>query len=154
MANPLFPATFDDTYHGHRLALWLLGLLLLMKAAMGLGVIFNGHEAASRADGIPIDSFDPAAAQTVIAMFAIWGLSQVILALLGTAALVRYRAMVPFVFSLVLLEHLVRKLILYLLPVVKTGRPPGFAINLVLLAVEIAGLLLALWPRRSERAKG
>lgn len=154
MANPLFPAKFDDTYHGYKLALWLLGLILLMKAAIGLGVIFNGHEAASRADGIPIDSFAPSAAQTVLAIFAIWGLSQVILALLGAVALVRYRAMVPFVYSLVLLEHVGRKLILYFLPVAKTGRPPGFAINLALFAVEIAGLLLALWPRRSARPPG
>jgi hypothetical protein len=149
MANPLFPAKFDDTYHGHRLALWLLGLLLLMKAAMGLGVIFNGHAAASRADGIPIDSFAPGAAQTVLALFAIWGLSQVILALLGSVALVRYRAMVPFVLALILLEHAGRKLVLYFLPVVKTGTPPGFTINLVLFAVEIVGLVLALCPRKT-----
>jgi hypothetical protein len=55
--------------------------------------------------------------------------------------------MVPFVYALVLLEHAGRKLILQFLAIPKTDTPPGFTINLALFAVEIVGLVLALWPR-------
>ncbi len=61
--------------------------------------------------------------------------------------LVRYRALVSFLFALLLLEHLGRRLILLLLPIVKTGNPPGTVVNLVLLALMIAGLALSLWSR-------
>jgi hypothetical protein len=154
MLDQLLPPRFDNAYRGYKLALWLLGLLLLMKAGIGLGCIFNGHEAASRGDGVPIDGFTPGGVQTVLALFAIWGLSQVILALLGTTVLVRYRSMVPFMFTLLLLEHVGRKLILYFLPVPKTGTPPGFFVNLGLFAVEIVGLALSLFPRDRPRAQG
>jgi len=147
MLDLLLPRRFDHDYRGYRLALWLLGALLLFKAAMGFGVIFNGYGAASEADGIPLDTFTRGGVQTVLALFALWGLGQVILALLGTIALVRYCSMVPFVYALVLLEHASRKLILQVIAIPKTGTPPGFTINLALFAVEIVGLVLALWPR-------
>lgn len=154
MLDLLLPRRFDHDYRGHRLALWLLGALLLLKAAMGCGVIFNGYGAASEADGTPLHSFTEGGVQTVLALFAIWGLGQVILALVGTVALARYRSMVPFVYALVLLEHAGRKLILQFLTVPRTGTPPGFAINLAVFAVEIVGLVLALWPREHPAPVG
>lgn len=148
MLDLLLPRRFDHDYRGHRVALWLFGALLLFKAAIGFGCIFNGYGAASEADGIPLDTFTHDGVRTVLALFALWGLGQVILALLGTVALARYRSMVPFVYALVLLEHVGRKAILAFLTVPKSGTPPGLTVNLVLFALEIVGLGLALWPRK------
>jgi hypothetical protein len=147
MFNRLFPERIDNTYRGYKLALWLFALLVLMKVGISLGCIFNGYSAASSADGIPLDTFTSAGAQAVVSLFALWGLSQLIIGVLCILALVRYRAMVPFMFALLLLEHLSRKLILHFLPIAKIGTPPGFAINLVLLAVTIVGLALSLRSR-------
>jgi hypothetical protein len=47
-------------------------------------------------------------------------------------------------FALLLLEHLSRRLILYFSPIIRTGTPPGFYVNLVLLAVMLLGLALSL----------
>ena len=65
----------------------------------------------------------------------------------GILALVRYRALIPFLFVLLLLEHLARKWILLVQPIVRTGTPPGAYINLVLLALMMVGLALSLWRR-------
>jgi len=146
--NSIFPQRGDNAYRGFKLALWLLSLLVLMKLDMGLGCIFNGHEAARTADGIPLDTYTPAGTQAVVALFAVWGLGQVLIGLLGLLVLVRYRSLVPLMFVLILVEHLSRKLIFYYLPIAKVGTPPGFAINLALIAVEVVGLALALWRRR------
>jgi len=147
--NPLFPRRIDNTYRGYRLALWFFGLAVLMKVGISLACIFNGRVAASSADGIPLDTLTPAGAQAVVSCFAIWGLSQLVIGLLCVLVLVRYRAMIPFMFALILLEHLGRKLILHVLPVPRTGTPPGSAVNLVLLGVMIVGLALSL--RRRDR---
>ena len=64
--------------------------------------------------------------------------------LLGLLVLVRYRAMVPFMFALLLLEHLGRRLIFFVLPIASTGTSPGFFVNLVFVAVMIVGLALSL----------
>ena len=144
MLDQLLPKRIDNTYRGHKLVLWLLGVLVLMKGSIGLGTIFNGYSAATSADGIPLETFTPAGEQAFVSLFAAWGLSQLILNLIGLLVLVRYRAMVPFMFALLLLKHLGRKLIFLVLPIARPGAPPGFFINLVLVAVMVVGLALSL----------
>ena len=153
MLNLLLPQRIDNSHRGHKLALWLFGLVVFMKTSIGLGTIFNGRHAAVQADGIPLDSFTPAGAQAVVSFFAIWGLGQAMIGLLCILALVRYRAMVPLLFSLLLLEHLSRKLILLVLPIPRTGNTPGTYINLVLLGLMIVGLVLSLWNQPNALAK-
>lgn len=153
MSHQLLPRQVDNTYRGHRLALWLFAALVLVKGGIGLGTIFNGHSAAISADGIPLDTFTPAGEQAFVSLFAAWGLSQLILNLIGLLVLVRYRALVPFMFALLLLEHLSRKLIFLVLPIARTGAPPGFLVNLVLVAVMIVGLILSLRSQRNPQTQ-
>jgi hypothetical protein len=145
----VFPPHIDNTYRGHPLALWLFVPVVLLKTAIAFGTIFNGRGAAQSADGIPLDTFGPGGADAVVALFALWGLSQLVFSVLGVLALARYRAMIPLVFLLLLLEHLARRWILLVMPIARTGTPPGIYINLVLLALMIVGLTLSL-RRRSE----
>lgn len=144
MLKQLLPQPIDNTYRGHKLALWLFVLLVLMKVVMSLSSIFNGYSVVTSADGIPLDTFTPAAARTVVSLFALLGLSNFVICLLCTLVLIRYRSMVPLMFALLLLEHLSKRLILQFLPIVRTGTPPGFYVNLALLALMIVGLALSL----------
>jgi hypothetical protein len=143
----LLPPRADNAYRGHKLALALFGLLLLLKAGISLGSIFNGHTAASSADGIPIDTYTPAGARTVVSLFALLGLSNLVICLVGTVVLVRYRSLIPFMFALFLLQQLSRRLILEFLPIARTGTPPGSTINLAIITVMVVGLALSLWRR-------
>jgi hypothetical protein len=105
---------------GSRLA---LRIAAAGAGAMALNSIFNGRSVASTADGIPLDSFTPAGAQTVVALFALFGLARLMLTLVGLVVLLRYRALVPFLFALLLLEHLCRYLILRWIPIPAPARP-------------------------------
>jgi hypothetical protein len=147
LLSSIFPQRLDNTYRGHPLAVWLLLPVVVMKTGIALATIFNGRGAAQSADGIPLNSFGASGAEAVVALFAIWGLSQLVFSVLGALALTRYRAMIPFLFVLLLLEHLARKWILLVKPIVRTGTPPGPYINLVLLGLMIVGLALSLWRR-------
>ncbi len=147
MLNQLLPQRADNTYPGHKLALTLFGLLLLMKTATSLGSIFNGYTAATSADGIPIDSYTPAGARTVLSLFALLGLSNFIICCIGIVVLVRYRSLIPFMFGLFLLQQLSRQLIFKFFPIDRTGTPPGSTMNLVILAVMLVGFAFSLWRR-------
>jgi len=149
MLDLFLPRQIDNTYRGQKAALWLFAVLLLMKTAMSLNSIFNGRSVATRADGIPVDTFTPAGAQAVVFLFAIWGLGHLVISLLGVGVLIRYRSLVPFMFTLLLLEHLARRLIAYLLPIVRTGTPPAVYVNLGFTTLMFVGLALSLW-RRSQ----
>ena len=152
MLDRLLPQSADNTYRGFRLALWLFAVLVLMKLAMSVNSIFNGRSVASGADGIPLDSYTPAGAQAVVSLFAIWGLGHLTLCVMCVVVLVRYRALIPFMFALLLLEHLSRRLVGYYLPIARTGSPPAPILNLVLFALEIAGLALSLRGRPGPAA--
>jgi len=142
--NPLFPSSADNAYRGSKVAIWLFALILLMTTGISLNSIFNGYVVASFADGIPLATFTAASAGTVVAIFAILGLSQLMICLLGILVLVRYRTLIPCVFALFLLEHLGGKIILHFLPIARSGLARGPAVNLVLVALMIAGLALSL----------
>ena len=152
--NSLLPRHVDNDYRGYQAALWLFALLLLMRVTMSVNSIFNGRLVASSADGIPLDTFTAAGAQTVVSLFAILGLSQLLICLIGILVLVRYRALVPLLFSLLLLEYGGRRLIFHYLPVPRTGTPPGYTINLILLALMVVGLVLSLRNRGATNREG
>src|SRR5215471_20336281 len=98
MLSRLLPQRIDNGYRGHKLALWLFGLVVFVKSGISVNSIFNGYSVATSADGIPLDTFSPACVRMVVSDFALWGLSQFMLCLLGIVVLVRYRAMVPLMF--------------------------------------------------------
>jgi hypothetical protein len=120
-------------------------LLVLSKVAMGANVVLNAETVAISADGIPVNTFAPDAARAVVALFSIWGVGHLMLALLGLVVLVRYRSLVPFMLLVLLVEHAGRRLILLALPIARAGSPPGGMINTVMLATTAIALLIALW---------
>jgi hypothetical protein len=148
MFEDMLPRSFDNSYRGQKLALWLFGLLVLMKSVIGLNSIFNGAGVMTTADGIALNTYPAAAAQNLVALWALLGLSHIFFALLCVIVLIRYRGMVPLMFGLLLLQHLGGRLIDHFLPIVRTGAPPASAINLALLMLIIVGLGLSLWRRR------
>lgn len=144
MFHQLLPQRLDNNYTGHKVALWFFALVVLIKAAIGIGSIFNGYQAASTADGIPLGTYPPAAAQAVVSLFALLGLLHVMICVICAVVLVRYRTMVPFMFALLILEFLSRKLILLVMPITRSDAAPGTIVNLVLLGVMVIGLVLSL----------
>lgn len=154
MFSKILPRCIDNTYRGHRLALWIFALVVLMKTLQGILVVFDGYSTAVSADGIPLDSYTPAAAQTIVALFALSGHSRLIMSVLNVLALVRYRSAIPFMFVLLTLDFPVRQLILHFLPIDRTGTPVGVVVNLVLFGLTIVGLALSLWSRRNPETEG
>jgi predicted tellurium resistance membrane protein TerC len=148
MLNEFLPQRADNAYHGHKLALWLFAVIILMRIVMSLNSILNGRTIANSADGIPLHTYTPAAAQTAVSLFALLGLSSFIICLLCILVLVRYRSLVPVMFALLLLQSLGGRLILHFLPIIRTGTPPGIYVSLILLAFMVVGLALSLWRSR------
>jgi hypothetical protein len=147
MFDKLLPQSVDNTYRGYKVALWLFGLIVGVTIIQGVFVIFNGYSTIMNADGIPLDTYPPAAAQTIVALWAQRGLSRLMISLLGVLVLVRYRSAISFMFVLLLLNYLVGQLIFQFVPVVRRGTPPGPIVNMIMFALMIIGLALSLRSR-------
>ena len=153
MLSRIFPRQLDNNFAGHRAALWLLGLYLALKLVMSLNSIFNPASVAAGADGIPLDSFGPPAAREVLILFALVALGQLALALIALLALVRYRAMAPLMFLLLLGEGLARRVIVQSQAIPGAASSAvGLAINLGLLGLLALGLGLSLFAREAPKS--
>jgi len=148
MLERLFPRQADNCFDGHRSALWILGLLIALKLVVGFNSIFNTALVAQGADGIPLDSFGPAAAREVLTLFALVSLGQLILALVALAALIRWRSLVPFLYLVSLVEMLARRLIVQAHDLAHAAASPiAWYVTWGVLALIALGLALSLIPR-------
>lgn len=147
MLGQLLPPRIDNTYRGRKLGLWLLGIVVTVRILQSLVVIFNGHYVVQSADGVPIETFAPAAAQTVVALFELSALSRLFIFLLCVLTLVRYRSVIPFMFAFLIVYYLAGQLLLQFVPIVRVGTPRGPLVNLVLFFLLVIGLPLSLWKR-------
>ena len=151
MLDRILPRQFDNNYRGHKLALWLFILIVFLKIGISLSSIFDTYNVVRSADGIPIDTFTSGGGEAVVSVTTLLGLSQFLLASLGVLALVRYRAMIPLMYVLLLVEYLAKKWILFVKPIVRTGPSTSTYVNLLLIALLIVGLFLSLWRSSADR---
>lgn len=118
---------------------------------MSVRSIFDTASVAA-GDGIPLDSFGPAAAREVLTLFALLALAQLVLALIALTTLIRYRALVPFIYLLLLAEQLARRFIVQSSAVARaeTAAVVWYLI-FGLVALTALGLVLSLIPARAGR---
>jgi hypothetical protein len=148
MLRKLLPQPADNAYRGRKVALWLFALVVAVKVLQSVIVMVNGHSVVQSADGIPLDTYTPASAQTVVAIWALSGFDRLIIASLCVLVLVRYRSAVAFMFALLAVHYLGREIILHFIPIARTGTPPGPVVNLILFVLTIIGFALSLWEPR------
>jgi hypothetical protein len=150
MFDKLLPASIDNTYRGHKAALWLFGVVVGVRTLQSFAALFNSSFTAIGADGLPLGSYPPEAAQNVVALFALSSLWRLTFCLVCLLVLARYRSAVRFMFAVLTLNFLAAQLLFHFLPLVRTGTPPGPYINLALFVLTVIGLVLSLWSRRTE----
>jgi hypothetical protein len=109
---------------------------------------------AQSADGIPLENYPAAAAQTILAIFMVSSLRRLIIALICSVVLFRYRSAVPLMFVVLGLSYLGGQVIFRFVPIVRVGTPPGVVMNLIMFGLTVVGLALSLWRRGSSRRVG
>lgn len=154
MLNRIFPKEIDNAFRGHWLGLWLFVPILALRLVIGTNSIINTRTVAMSADGIPLDSYGTAGAEAVIALFALLGLYVLIFALLGVVALIRYRALIPFLYLVMLIQQLGTRVLSLIHPIATSGSSDsqiGSAVIYGILAMTAIGFVLSLLGRAPAR---
>ncbi len=148
----LFPARFDNVYRGNRIALWAFYPLTAVTLWRSQHHLLAPDGGAQSIATIPLDTYTSGASATIVAIFAQWGLVQLLLGLLMLLAAARYKSMVPLLWLIVFLEWAGRGLIGQFKPVETLGTAPGQMGNLIVPFVALVMLALALWPEKNSEA--
>ena len=137
----LLPSAIDNTYRGRPIGLWLLGFVLLVKAAQTVSVAIGGQDIVGGADGIPFETFSAEAVRTVVATWNGMGVSRMTICVLGALTLWRYRSAIPFVFALFAAHDVAREVVIQ---PIRTGAPVGPYVNWVLIVLMVLGVVFAV----------
>jgi hypothetical protein len=135
-------------YDGPAIATWITTILLVLITARSLVHLFwpdgGAHSIAT------IDT-TVAGGDNIVAIFGQWGASQLLLVGALWVLRLRYRGLVPFILSVLLLEPVLRAISGHLKPVVTLGVAPGAALNGLAIPVVAFTLYLALCTARERQ---
>ena len=145
MLEKLLPKQVSNDYRGHPLALWLFAPLTLITLGRSLAHMFLADGGAQSIASIPLDSYSPAAANALVTLFGLWGLSQLIIGLLYALVIWRYRSLIPLMYALFSFEYLMRLLTPLYSPGLETlHTAPGGIGNFIFLPLGLVMLYLSL----------
>jgi len=144
MRNRLLPSSFDNNFDGHPASLWLFGLITTVTLGRSLTHIFLPDGGAQSIATVPLSQYSSGAESSVISVFALWGLSQLLIALVMLIAVLRYRSMIPLLYLFLIVEYVGRIYIGIFKPLETLQTPPGATGSLVILGASLVGLLLSL----------
>ena len=153
MLERIFPREISNRFPGiWNLGLWLFVPLVVLKLGIGAKSMLDARDTAISADGIPLSSFPPAAADMVVSTFALLGMFHFLLGLFGVLALVRYRAMIPLLYLLFLVQTLMTRTLNQIYPTAHVGGGRGAIVAFVILSLTVLGFVLSLVPRSARAA--
>ena len=108
MLQRVFLRSLDNQFPGHKIALYVFYALTALTLWRSQHHLFEHDGGAQSIATIPIDTYSSSAAETVIGIFGLWGLSQLIISLIYLLAAIRYRALIPFLYVLFTFEYAMR----------------------------------------------
>lgn len=150
MIDKLFPQPVTNEYQGQAVAKWVFALVTILTIARSLAHILLPDGGAQSIATIPLDEFTANGAATAVHLFALWGLSQLLLGLFYLIVLWRYQSLIPLMYLFIISEYTVRLLLTAAKPLETHGTAPGAIGNYVIIPLALLMVVLALVPRRNR----
>jgi hypothetical protein len=145
--NRILPTRIDNRYRGHPVGLWLFVPISLVKLSTSLTHLLKHDGGAQSISTIPLDTYPPSAAQNVISLFARLGLEQLLLASIFLLVLLRYRALIPLMYLLIVAHFIGGKITAQFKPLVLAGTSGVSTPFLIVAILSVVGLILSLIGR-------
>ena len=136
------------TYTG---SVWALRFLILVTVVSTVRSGVHLLAPDGGAGTIAHIALDVAGGPNIVAIFSQWGASQLLLACVQWAVVLRYRFLVPAMLALLAIEQLLRLLAGYLKPLQVETPPPGaYGTYIILVLSLVFGVMSLRQPRHSD----
>ena len=140
----ILPKNIDNEYRGNKVSKYMFLLFTLVTIIRSLIHIFSSDGGAQSIATIPLDSYPSAAAATVVLMFALWGLSQLLMSIVYVVVFIRYQSLIPAMYILLIIEYTMRMVVGIMKPIVTVGTAPGGIGNFILVPLCIILFLMSI----------
>jgi len=116
--------------------------------------MFAADGGAQSIASITLDSFTQGGADSVVTMFAYWGMEQFVIGLIAVVVLWRYKSLIPMICGVYAIEYSARFLLKFITPGVTTiHTPPGAVADYVLVPIAIGMFLFAVLSSMKSKEK-
>jgi hypothetical protein len=136
----LFPGVSDE-YEGSKIATYFLIIVTVIGTVRSLIHIFAPDGGANSIAGLAVTVEGGA---NLIAIFAQWGASQLLLAFFYWLAILKYRSLIPLMLLTVVIEQVLRIAVGLLKPLEVISPPPGAIGSWIMLPLALVALLISL----------
>ncbi len=144
MLKYLFPMNIDNEYKGNKAPLYLFYLVIPYTIIRSLTHMFSPDGGAQSIATIPLHSFTENASDTIIHLFAEWGLSQLLFGLLYIVVLIKYKSLIPLMYLFLIIEYSTRLFLGFYKPFELAGDAPGGIGNYFLVPLFIVMFILSI----------
>lgn len=149
----IFPKAIDNQFRGPKVALYIFYFITAVTLWRSFHHFIAPDGGAQTIATIPLDIYSGAASATIIGVFALWGLSQSIVAIIYLLSCIRYRALIPLLYLLLIFEYGGRVVIRWFKPIATIETPPGALISIPMIVVSLILLGLCLLPSKNDTQK-
>ena len=142
----VLPDQIDNQFSGYQVSLWFFYLLTAVTLWRSQHHLFAPDGGAQTIATIPLDRYSKKASSTIIGVFALWGLSQLIIGLLYLITCIKYSSLIPLFYLLAIIEYAVRAVYMPMCKPIETlGTAPGAMINTPFVIVFSVMFMLSIW---------
>ena len=140
----LLPKTIDNDYKGSKAPLYLFYLVIPYTIIRSLIHLFSPDGGAQSIATIPLHSFTKNASDTIIHLFAEWGLSQLLFGFLYIVVLIKYKSLIPLMYLFLIIEYSTRLFLGFYKPLDLERYAPGGIGNYFLVPLFIVMFILSI----------
>jgi hypothetical protein len=150
----ILPKTIDNTYSGNRIPMVFFYFIILFTIVRSLIHILSPDGGSMSIATIPLNTYSSAAANTVVYMFGVWGLSQLMMGIIYLIVGIKYKSLIPLMYIFITCEYGIRIIIGHMKPIVTMHTAPGTVGNYILVPLGIILFLLSILNNRTSSTIG
>jgi hypothetical protein len=147
----VLPKTIDNTYSGTIIPKIFFYVVIVFTIIRSLIHVLSPDGGSMSIATIPINKYSYEAANTVIYLFGVWGLSQLIMGLFYVIVGLKYKSLIPLMYVFITLEYVMRIVIGHLKPIFTVATAPGTIGNYILVPLAIIMLFLSILTKKQNR---
>ena len=137
----MFPKQVDNNFQGYNVAAIIFLLVTIFTIVRSCIHILAPDGGAGSIAGIDLSV---AGGSNIVSIFALWGLSQLLMGIVYLVVFFRYKSLIPFMYLLILAEYSGRIAIGFIKPLIVIHTPPGAIGDYILIPLAILMLILSL----------
>jgi len=146
--SKILPKEIHNEFPGYKFSLYGFLIIIIFTVARSVAHILlpDGGAGSIATIDLTVEGAD-----TIIGMFAQWGLSQLLMAVVYIVVLFRYKSLIPFMYMIFISEYIGRIIVGLFKPIETLGTAPGAIGNIPLILLGVILFIFAiLEPRRSD----